>query len=62
MIMNNELAKEEEVLNCLKARMTGVHIQEANQYISQIEVIIYYIYLIIIAKFHEHQNIRKFIF
>ena len=43
MIMNNDLAKEEEVLNCLKARMTGVHIQEANQYISQIEVIIYYI-------------------
>ena len=43
MLMNNELAKEEEVLNCLKARMTGVHIQEANQYISQIEVIIYYI-------------------
>jgi len=39
--MNNELAKEEQVLECLKARMTGVHIQEANQYISQIEVIIY---------------------
>lgn len=60
--MNNELAKEEQVLECLKARMTGVHIQEANQYISQIEVIKYFIYHIIIAKFHEYQNIRKFIF
>ena len=29
--MNNELAKEEQVLECLKARMTGLHIQEANQ-------------------------------
>ena len=43
--MNNELAKEEQVLECLKARMTGVHIQEANQYISQIEVIIYIYHL-----------------
>ena len=62
--MNNELAKEEQVLECLKARMTGLHIQEANQYISQIEVIIYIyiIYRIIIAKFHEYQNIWKFIF
>jgi hypothetical protein len=60
--MNNDLAKEEEVLNCLRARMTGIHIQEANKYISQIEVIIYNINLINIAKFHEHQNIWKFIF
>jgi len=60
--MNNDLAKEEEVLNCLRARMTGIHIQEANQYISQIEVIIYNINLINIAKFHEYQNIWKFIF
>ena len=62
MIMNNDLAKEEEVLNCLRSRMTGVHIQEANQYISQIEVIIYNINLINVAKFYEYQNIWKFIF
>ena len=32
--------EEKEVLNCLNARMTGIHIQEANQLISNLEVII----------------------
>jgi hypothetical protein len=60
--MNNDLATEEDVKKCLEARMTGMHIQEANQYISKIEVNIYIIYSIIIAKFYEYQNIREFIF
>ena len=37
--MNTNLANKEDVLNCLRARITGIHIQEANQYISKIEVI-----------------------
>ena len=36
---NLHLSEEEKiVLNCLTARMTGKNVQEANQYISQIEV------------------------
>lgn len=44
MTMNNDLATEEDVKKCLEARMTGMHIQEANQYIAKIEVNIYIIY------------------
>lgn len=33
-----EQANIEDVYKCLEARMTGNHIQEANQYMSQIEV------------------------
>ncbi len=36
--MKNFSKEEKEVLDCLKARMTGYHIQEANQYISKLEV------------------------
>ena len=33
--------EEKKVLKCLNARMTGVNIYEANEYISKLEVIIY---------------------
>ena len=39
--------EEKEVLNCLNARMSGVHIEEANQYIAKLEVIIYIYYFIL---------------
>lgn len=45
MEMNSNLAKEEDILTCLKARMTGIHIEEANIYISKIEVIIFILYI-----------------
>lgn len=34
------LAKEEDILTCLKARISGKNIIEANKYISKIEVTI----------------------
>lgn len=34
------LAKEDDILKCLEARMTGRNITEANEYIAKIEVII----------------------
>ena len=37
---NTSLSKDEnEVLDCLRARMTGIKIKEANEYISKKEVI-----------------------
>ena len=38
--MEKKLAKENDILNCLKARMSGINITNANEYISEIEVII----------------------
>jgi hypothetical protein len=35
---NNALAKKEDIINCLISRQNGLNIQQANQYISEIEV------------------------
>jgi len=60
--MNTNLANKEDVLNCLRARMTGIHIQEANQYISKIEVIKYILLIVILDEFYEYKNIWGIIF
>jgi len=60
--MNTNLANKEDVLNCLRARMTGIHIQEANQYISKIEVIKYILLIVILDEFYEYKNFWGIIF
>lgn len=35
---NNILAKKQDIINCLISRQNGLNIQQANQYISEIEV------------------------
>jgi hypothetical protein len=60
--MNTNLANKEDVLNCLRARMTGIQIQEANQYISKIEVIKYILLIVILDEFYEYKNIWGIIF
>ena len=35
---SNILAKKEDIINCLISRQNGLNIQQANQYISEIEV------------------------
>ena len=60
--MNTNLANKEDVLNCLRARMTGIHIQEANQYISKIEVIKYILLIVNLDEFYEYKNIWGIIF
>ena len=60
--MNTNLANKEDVLNCLRARMTGIHIQEANQYISKIEVIKYMLLIVILDEFYEYKNFWGIIF
>lgn len=41
-MLNNNLAKKQDILKCLEARSNGIHIQEANQYITELEVINYF--------------------
>ena len=60
--MNTNLANKEDVLNCLRERMTGIHIQEANQYISKIEVIKYILLIVNLDEFYEYKNIWGIIF
>ena len=60
--MNTNLANKEDVLNCLRARITGIRIQEANQYISKIEVIKYILLIVNLDEFYEYKNIWGIIF
>lgn len=58
---NQLLASKEDIIKCLTARQNGHHIQEANQFISKIEVCIYInIKLIDIAKFYEYKSLWEF--
>ena len=61
---NNILAKKQDIINCLISRQNGHNIQQANQYISEIEVNHIFIILksfLFLEKFYEYKSIWRII-
>jgi hypothetical protein len=54
---SNTLAKKEDIINCLISRQNGLNIQQANQYISEIEVNHIFIIPKLIILFHIFRKI-----
>ena len=54
---SNALAKKEDIINCLISRQNGLNIQQANQYISEIEVNHIFIIPKLIILFHIFRKI-----
>lgn len=64
---NNEslIFTKESIIRCLTARISGIHIKEANEYIMKLEVIIIiYNFLFLfsnLAKYFKYQTLSRII-